>query len=424
MTAPDIRARSRPPRLRPERRRRSDVVVAAVLAALLVGGAVVLWTTSDAAHTVSRPAAEPIEAPPPAAGVPEALREAWRAPSGATASPVVAGPAVVTADGDRVVGRDGRTGEERWSYGRDRQLCTVAAGFPRADEGLGRVLALYAGDAGWCSELTALRPDTGARAGASNPDVRPGTRLLASDSSVVATGTDYLEVMRSDLVKTLEYGAVPIPVQVGQQPRPGCTHASTAIGAGRLGLVERCPGEGSDRLTLVAADGEDGAEKPEEEFSVLLPGTGAVLVAVSAERAAVALPRPARLLLYDRAGQQVGDHPLDVPDAELTDPPGGAAAVASAGERVTWWTGSRTIALDARDLTPLWTVPDALGPAVSYAGGLLVPVPDGLRVLDAARGTALRTIPVDRSSGPVRLAALGEVLLEQRGAEVVALRPA
>jgi hypothetical protein len=398
------------------------VVVAAALAVLLVGAAVVLWTTGDSASTSSRPAAEPIAVPPPATAVPVAVTEAWRAPSGATVAPVVAGPAVVTADGGRVVGRDALTGDERWSYERDRQLCAVTGGFPRADAGLGRVLALYAGDAGWCSELTALRPDTGARVGASNPDVRPGTRLLASESSVVATGTDYLEVMRSDLVKTLEYGAVPVPVQVGQQPRPACTHTSTTIGSGRLGVVERCPGEGNDRLTLVAAAGEDGAEDPQEDFSVPLPGTGAVVVAVSAERVAVALPGPARLQLYDHDGRQVGEHPLG--DADLTGPPGGVAAVSSDDDRVTWWTGSRTIALDALELTPRWTVPDALGPAVAYGGGLVVPVPDGLRVLDPARGTALRTIPVERPAGPVRLAAMGEVLLEQRAVEVVALRPA
>jgi hypothetical protein len=423
---PDIGDRPRPPRVRPERRRRGDVIVAVALTVLLIGVTVVLWTTSDAARTSSRPATEPITAPPAATAVPTTVTEAWRAPSGATAAPVVAGPAVVTADGDRVVGRDALTGEERWSYERDRQLCTVAAGFPRADDGRGRVLALYAEDSEWCSELTALRPDTGARAGASNPDVHPGTQLLASGSSVVATGASYLEVMRSDLVKTLEYGAVPVPVQVvaKQQPRPQCTRASTAIGSDRLGLVERCPGEGSDRLTLVATDGEKGAEEPDVDFSVLLPGTGAVIVAVSAEHVAVALPGPPRLLLYDHAGQQVGDHPLDVPESDFTDPPGGVAATTSRDHRVTWWTGSRTIVLDSPSLTPQWAVPDALGPAVPYADALLVPVPGGLRVLDPVHGAELRTIPVDRPPGPVRLAALGEMLLEQRAAEVVALRPA
>ncbi|OZM83705.1 PQQ-binding-like beta-propeller repeat protein [Pseudonocardia sp. MH-G8] len=422
--APDTDARPRPARLRPERRRRSDLVVAAALTALLVGAAVVLWGTSDVVAATSRPASAPIAPPPPAAGVPVAFTEGWRAPSGATVVPAVATPAVVTADGSRVVGRDAATGEERWTYERDRTLCTVAPGFPRANEGVGRVLALYSGGSGYCSELTALRPDTGARAGAANPDAHSGTRLLASGSSVVATGHDYLEVLRSDLVKTLEYGAVPAAAQPDQQPRPQCTHASTAIGSDRLGLVERCPDEATDRLTVLAPDGDDGAEEPEEGFSVLLPGTGAVLVAVSAERVAVALPGPARLLLFDVAGKQVGEHPLDVPDADITDPPGGAAAVETDGERFSWWTGSRTIALDGRELTPIWAVPATLGPAVAYGGGLLAPVPGGLLVLDAATGTVQRTIPVARPDGPVRLAALGEVLLEQRGAEVVALHPA
>jgi hypothetical protein len=413
----------RPPRLRPERRRRSDVVAAVALTVALIGTAVVLWATGDAANTTSQPAAEPIAPPPAATQVPTALTEAWRAPSGATVAPVVAGPAVVTADGGLVVGRDAVTGEERWRYERNRPLCAVAAGFPRADDGRGRVLALYAEDSEWCSELTALRPDTGERAGASNPDVHPGTRLLASGSSVVATGTDYLEVMRSDLVKTLEYGAVPVPVQVDEQPRPGCAHASTALGSDRLGIVERCPDEASDRLTLVATDGEDGFEKPAVDFSVPLPGRGAVVVAVAADRVAVAVPGPPRLLVYDHAGQLTGEHPLDAPESDLTDPPGGAAPTTTSDGRVTWWTGSRTIALDERDLVPLWTVPDALGPAAPYADALVVPVPEGLRVLEPVSGTVLFTIPVARPPGPVVPATIGDVLLEQRGGEVVALRP-
>ena len=55
---------------------------------------------------------------------------------------------------------------------------------------------------------------------------------------------------------------------------------------------------------------------------------------------------------------------------------------------------------------------------------MLVPVRGGLRELDPLRGVVRRTIPVDRPDTPVRLAVLGDVLLEQRAGEVVALRPA
>ena len=122
--------------------------------------------------------------------------------------------------------------------------------------------------------------------------------------------------------------------------------------------------------------------------------------------------------------------PLDVPEIDLAaDPPDGVADTTTSPESdgpLYWWTGSRTVALDPVELTPRWTLPDTLGPAQPYGGGLLLPVPDGLLDVDSNTGTALRTIPVPREdrTAPVRLATSGEVLLEQRGTEVVALRPA
>ncbi|MDN5931250.1 MAG: hypothetical protein L0I24_09340, partial [Pseudonocardia sp.] len=91
-----------------------------------------------------------------------------------------------------------------------------------------------------------------------------------------------------------------------------------------------------------------------------------------------------------------------------------------------WFTGSSVVALDATELALLWTLPDALGPPVRYGIDLLVPVPGGLRVVDAVRGTPGRLLPVDRPdpAAPVGLAVLGDVLLEQRGDQLVALTPA
>jgi hypothetical protein len=420
--------------LRTERRRRGDLVAAAVVAVVVLAAVTLLWSTSEVVATTSEPAAGPAAPPPPAAGVPTAFVEAWRAPSAAAPVPLVSADAVVTADGSTVTGRGARTGAPVWTYARDIPLCTAAVGFAGADEGIGRVLALYTDAAGddpaFCSELTALRPDTGERKATANPDARPAGRLLSAGTSVVATGPDYLEVLRSDLVKTLEYGQVLAPAQPDRQPRPGCRYGSVALVPGRLGVVERCPDETADRLTVLIPDGSEGADKPQPEFSVVLPGARATLVALSSEHAAVALPSPPRLVLVDRTGAQVEEIPLDrfgVTDAELAgDPPGGVAAVTSVGDRLTWWTGARTIALDGLTLTPAWSVDDALGPALPYGGSLLVPVPDGLAEVDTTGGGRLRTIPVarpDRQS-PVRLAAAGEVLLEQRGTELVALRPA
>jgi len=100
--------------------------------------------------------------------------------------------------------------------------------------------------------------------------------------------------------------------------------------------------------------------------------------------------------------------------------------VTSDGSRFYWWVGGTTVALDAATLTPAWTLRDTLGPPVTYGTGLLVPVRDGLADLDPARGTVLRTLPVRRTdpTAAVRLASAGDVVVEQRGNEVVALHPA
>lgn len=417
----------------PERRRRSDLIAAAVLVVVLVGGGAVLARGSDIAGTAARTADTPITAPAPPAAAPAQFVESWRAPSPATTAPVVAGPAVVTAEGGTVVGRDAVTGNERWSYGRDLPLCTVAAGFPGVEDG--RVLAVYANgsqpaepgsDGPYCSEVTMLSGATGARETARNPDARPGTRLLTDDTYVLATGVDHLEVWRSDLVRTLEYGAVPAQEQAtDRQPRPGCTYGSVALGGGRVAVIERCPGETADRLTVLAADGDDGAEQPEVRFSLLLPGAGATVVGVAGERVAVTLPGPDRLLVFDGAGTRIAETQPDVAAAP-GDPPGGFLPASDDDTRRYVWTGAAVVALDAVELAPLWTQPGALGPPVRYGTDLLVPVPDGLAVLDAARGTVRRLIPVTRPdpAAPVGIAVVGDVLVEQRGTEVVALRPA
>ena len=398
------------------------MVVAAAITVVVAVTAAVMWATSPHHGTVSTPSAEPVAAPPDAASVPAGFTEAWRAPSAATPAPVVAGPVVVTGQGGDVAGHDATTGAVRWSYDRDLPLCTVGSGFPDHDDG--RALALYRnGD--WCSELTSLNPATGTRDRQRNPDVHPGTRLVPAGSLVTATGSTYLEVMRSDLVETVEYGDVPTPRQVGRQPRPGCEATGFAPDAGRLAVLQQCPGEPTERLSVIDPDGSE-ADKPQEEFSVPLSATGATLVATSDDRVAVALTDPPRLQIFDRSGAQVALLGLDVPPGDVARPPAdGVAPVFANDERIYWWTGSRTVALDANDLTPVWTLPDTLGPGVDYGGRLLVPVRDGIAVMDGATGRVERTLPVSRTDpgAPVTSAVLGDVLVEQRGTEIVALRP-
>ncbi len=398
----------------PERRNRGDLLVAAVLVVVLVGAAVLYGLRSPAALTGSETASAPPDPPPPAASVPSSFDELWRAPSPATPVPVAAGEGAVVGDGSRVSWRDARTGAERWSYTRDLPLCTVASGF-------GRVLAAYRNDE-YCSELSSLNASSGQRGPARTLDARPGMRLIG-DGPVVATGQDYLEAMRSDLVRTVEYGTVRALEEPDDQPRSGCSFSSFAAAPARTGVLERCPGDPADRLTVLRPDAASG-DRPSADFSTVLGVSGARLIALSGDRAAVLLPGRPRLLLLDRSGARAAEVPLSVGPA-VQEPQDGVARTTRGGAAVYWFTGAATVALDSGTLAPRWTLPNTLGPGVEYDGRLLVPVPGGLADVDPRTGTAARTVRVDRAGyvGPVQVAAQGEVLLEQRGRDLVAIGP-
>lgn len=57
------------------------------------------------------------------------------------------------------------------------------------------------------------------------------------------------------------------------------------------------------------------------------------------------------------------------------------------------------------------------------AGRLLLPVPDGISVVDLSTGVRVADIPVDRGdyAGPIQMSVIGDVVVEQRGSDVVAL---
>jgi hypothetical protein len=432
---------------RAERRRRVDLLVIALLVVAAVVGTLLVLHTGDESATTLRPAVPPL-APSVPAPVPTALVAAWRAPNPAgappaadlLAGPTVVGPAVAVGrtdpDGTGVVGGlDPATGTLAWEYRRPEPLCTLGSGF-------GEVLALFRTTSPvgtFCSDVATVDPSTGQRGPSRNADVRPGTRLLADGSHVTATGRDYLEVWRDDLVATLDYGALPTPVQSTPQPRVGCARVSVAAGNDSVALLERCPGEPSDRISVLS-DSPAEYDKPEDRFSVLSGVTGGRLVAVASDRTALEAP-DGTLRLYDGAGTPVGTVPLGpaagpvarAAQETATDPPGQPLGVRLAGPVLLWWTGTATVGLDPSTLLPRWTLPNTLGPGAAVTSGdlgapttVLVPVPAGLAVVDAATGAPRPTVPVDRRAdpaGPVGVEVVGGTVVEQRGATVVGLRP-
>ncbi|MGH3949534.1 MAG: Rv3212 family protein [Pseudonocardiaceae bacterium] len=404
-----------------------DKFIAAAIALGVAAAGLAAWATSDSAATESTVATAPAPELDMPFRVPASFTELWRAPSAATPVPVAEGSTVVTGDGGEVVGRNPLTGEQRWRYARDIDLCTVAGEWSRA-------VAVYTKGEG-CSEVTALDAATGHRRAQRNGDAEEGTRLLSDGTHLVTTGTRLINVWSQELLRTMEFGELPAPVNPGKQPRAGCEFGSIAVADGKIAVVARCPDESTARLIVLKTthyeNNESRSDEPKELYSALLPGGPARVVAVSDPESkdkpvtAVALAEQQLLLVYGPDGKRSSAYELDLPEQELTAiPADGVLTTSRTDEAVYWFTGSATIALAADDFRPQWTLRDTLGTTTMFAERLLVPISGGIAVVDPENGKTLRTVPVDRGdyTGPVRLATIGPVLLEQRGDTLVALR--
>ncbi len=396
-------------------RRPIDYIIAVliVVCSLVVG--LVLWARSDIHNTtlVLGPANAQVPAAPRT--FPPSLDEFWSQPSPATPVPVVSGPTIVTANNGAVVGRDPLTGEQRWSYSRDLPFCTVSAAFSK-------IVAVY--HRSNCNEVTELDPSTGARGAQRNGDAQLGTQLVTDGTYVTTTGPTLLDTWRSDMVQTMEYGTVPDFVNPHVQPRTGCQYGSVVANAGMIGVIERCPHEGSDRLTVYRATAKS-ADTPSVLFSVDIGSTGTRLVTMNDQFIAVAEANPGRLVVFNADnGAQLKQYPVDLTSADMAgDPPGRVVPVTVGPGEVYWWTGSSTVALSATNLAPDWTVPNTLGPGTVFASRYLVPVPNALLVLNEASGAKVGQIGVNRHgyTGRVMMSSLGPVVFEQRGNTLAAL---
>ncbi|PTR31676.1 putative pyrroloquinoline-quinone binding quinoprotein [Rhodococcus sp. OK519] len=403
--------------LAPERRTRLDVAVAATIAILVAVAAAAIWIGSDARGTTSVTAEGPAAAVDSPLAPPSSLHELWRAASPASSAPIVADGTVATADDGTVLGRDPVTGDERWRYQRDMPLCGAIGAW-------NTVVAVYRDQRG-CSQVTQLGGATGERKAQRSSDADDVVTLSYDGTYVVSRGSERMELWRSDLVRTLEFGRVDAPINPGKQPRPDCELKSAAAGGTRVTVLMHCPGEAGDRISVLDAAPKDNQE-PQEFGSALLTGpgadtAGARLIASSGDRTAVFLPAGpvsgARIVVVDGTGNETASYPV-------TTAVGADATAARNGSVFTWWTGSELIALSTSELAPKWTATGALGPGAIMAGSLMVPVPGAIAVLDPATGVEQGRIPVtrDNDAAPIATAILGDIVLEQRGDDVVALR--
>jgi hypothetical protein len=427
-----------PPRSAAAVRKRRDRLIAAAIAIVVLATGVVVYLTSDARAT-SLVVAPDSSAPAAMVAAPDVLQQIWQTDTDQR-WPAVASPygTVVTADGHTVYGSNPLTGEVRWSYTRDNlDMCVMGSGdtdAPGIELG-GAVRGVLVGyiKSGRCSELTLLDPVTGERR-----DQRTG--FTGADSALVFGGPygglvsdDLVELWRYDLVRTIQYGNQPEPTKPNTK-HLGCTFADIAVTSVQFGTIEHCDGLPNAQLVLNYADPGATADARTKNWDALnydpratvdLGSASARLLAVSQDAALVlvASPTPA-LVTYTDAGVETSRIPVTIDPAQIAAADADRVTPVRMNGATRYVLVGDTLFAVSDGLVVNWTMPAALGLPAAVGAELLVPVADGVAVVNASDGATGRVIPVDRAgyTGRVDVNTVGSTVVESRGASVVALR--
>jgi hypothetical protein len=402
--------------VKPERRTKADLLAAAAIAVVVAVVGALIWWTSDARATISRPGTGPAPSPRLAHAVPESIKQLWTAPNAPTDQPVVVAGTVVTADGRAVQGRYPETGQVRWSYSRDSELCGITGVYRFA-------VAVYRDDRG-CGQVSTIDGSTGRRGPARSSYADPHVKLSSDGTTVLSAGDTRLELWRSDMVRMLSYGEIDARVKPSSKGlHTGCRLVSAAASSAAVSVLGACGSQADLRLTLLRpAKEEDEPELRDVPEPGIGVGSGARVLAVSEAKTLLYLPAPRpRVDVVDETGVTVASTPVP-------KPPSTSNVVSRPGNLVTWWTGDTVMVFDAATLTYRYSISAAgpsvpVGPATTMAGKLLVPVTGGIAVCDPVTGQDERFLPVSRPPdiSPVIPAVSGSQVLEQRGNTLVAL---
>ena len=423
----------------PERRSRTDVIATAVIVAGLALGGAGVWLGSDA-HSVQHHVAdgESTEIAPSSGELPKEVRRLWTAKT--QGEDLVADRGgVVAIEGTKVKMLEMNSGQQRWSYDKGEDVCTVMSGWDkttmvfRGPKGCGQAVSLDSSTGQYWSTRDALAPE----------DVH----AIGNEEIIGIGSSTRVETWRSDLVRTVEVGKLYTPVKVGKQEYTKCEFTSAATAGHLLATMQACPekngrdddgassatheaGSGKKIVRLLNTTPED-SDAPETWHTFRVPA-GSELVAASKYRAAIAIPphekKAARIQVLSKEGD-FQNFPVDVG----TEIPGRASRNDSAFYRpqvvrtnamTGWFNGRALVALNPETLRPMWSLPDAQGAGVAFKDKIAVPVRNkGIAIVNPTTGKVERTIAVDRDGyeGPVELALSGRAFVEKRGDQLVGL---
>ena len=353
------------------------------------------------------------------AQVPNALTESFRLPAkqipGNYRARVAKG-LIISAD-DRKVTATQPDGTTAWTYSRKNDdICSLGTAWDR-------VVVTYRTGVG-CGDTVSIDAATGQYADTRSANNSDDVITVSSNDRVGTLSDARLDLWRSDMVRTIEYGDVEAKQEPDMQPNEDCVLSSALTRTENVALTESCPDEpNSTWLRLMGATPKD-SRKPEPTTNVAIQMDGARLVAIAQEAAAVYLPsNPPQLRTFDKAGKEIAAATVAESPAVMNAATPFAPATGDLPHHMTWFDGTRLYLLNPSTLAIQQTFEDAIGTGIAVDNRLLMPTQEGIAVVNWTTGDTERTIPVDRGGydGAVYLSLAGTTIVEARGDEYVVL---
>lgn len=347
-------------------------------------------------------------------------------------APIAIEDLIVIPESQGLRALDVQTGEERWHYRRDIDLCALSS-----SDGL--IFATFKGPAG-CGETVSLQPATGEYV-ATRRSVAPGQPATIRSNTYAGIYSErFLELWRNDLVRVVEYGDIPAAAEPKLQPHPECSIISALTRVEFLAVLNDCSGQA--RLVLQDSKPEE-SRKPEVAADIELGRTvpGMRLAAVGQDTAAVV--RGTEILSYRSDGTLLSSTPLPAnsPEAKPALPAQDdtqlprAPYTADLPHHMTWFSAAGLIGFNPNELDQAFVFPEATGTPAPWGKHILMPVSNGIAVIDGDALKVIGTLPLPAElqaggtdgpsaseQGPTALAVIGDTLVVQRGKNVSALR--
>ena len=131
-----------------------------------------------------------------------------------------------------------------------------------------------------CGDTVAIEAATGeydsTRSAVSSENVVP----VSSNDRVGTVSTDRIDLWRSDMVRTVEYGDVEAKQEPDKQPHEDCTISSALTRTENLALTESCPDKPGTTWLRFQDTTPDDSREPDIAADVDIATDGARLVAV------------------------------------------------------------------------------------------------------------------------------------------------